>query len=946
MEGFFCIKLTRMFLRSFITIALLICCKLFFAQTIKLQGRIINEKNEPLAGASVRIVGTTGGGSTDIDGRFTLTLSAGKKYELEFSAVGYETKNISDVEVINGQENELNIVLTIKAKAGENVVVTTSRTSARYETVNAAIAFQKNTGTVSQMISAETIRRSPDKNTGEVLKRLPGTSMQEGKYIVVRGLADRYNQAMLNGILLSSTEPDRKTFSFDIFPAPMIDNIIINKAFIPEYPGEWAGGLIQVNTKDVPASTFLNVLAGTNFNTKTIGHDFYTYKGGNTDWLGFDDGTRALPADFPHKSDFNFLSAQQKTGFGKSLENVWSTRKKSSTFLPLLGQVFQINGGFNQSLGKKNKLGGIVALTYNRSLKRLNYNNAFFSIQNNIASLNFDYNNNKYSQDVLAGVLGNLTLQLGSNHKISWKNILNVNSTNYVINRTGKDFEADPINGENIRATELAFKANTFYNTQLTGEHNISSFKTKLRWYGSFSILDQYIPDQRRIQYNQPASGGAYSLLASNTRSQKSGSRYFGFLNDYVYTGGGDATKNFNLFNLPQSVKGGYMLQVKDRLFDSRPFSNYLAIDNSSLRQLPQDEIFAPENFGTGTDNKFGFDELSGNQYRYSANTILNAGYLQFDDQFTDRLRAIWGVRVEDYDQVVGSMKASDPRHIHSEVRDYLPALNLTYKLNDFTNIRLAGSQTVIRPEFRELSTFAFFDFELGATILGNTQLQRTKVSNLDLRYELYPRAGELFTAGVFYKYFKNPIELYFNQSGVGTSNTFNFINADKATSFGAEVEFRKRLDFSPGLKNFTVQGNISYIYNRVKKENAQLDRPMQGQSPYLVNATIQYDVERIGLSTTLLFNVIGRRILYVGNQDVPSIWEAPRPLSDLQIAKKILHKKGEVKLNLNDFLNRRAYFYHDLDDNKKFKTNSADALAINRNYGTNISLTFSYTIK
>ncbi len=931
--------------RSLGTVFLLISCKLLLAQTIKLGGRIINEKNEPLAGVSVKIIGATGGVSTDIEGRFSLNLSGGKKYELEFSAVGYETKTISDVEVTSSQANELNIVLFIKAKAGENVVVTANRSTARMETISAAVAFQKNTNTVAQVVSAEAIRRSPDKNTGEILKRVPGTSMQEGKYLVVRGLADRYNQAMLNGILLSSTEPDRKTFSFDIFPAPMIDNIVINKAFIPEYPGEWAGGLIQVNTKDVPSSAFLNFQVGTNFNTKTIGYDFYSYKGGKYDWLGFDDGTRALPGDFPHKSDFNFLTAQQKTDIGKNLENVWTADKKKSSFFPLLGQIFQINGGFNKPIGKNNKLGGILSLTYNRSLKRLNYNNAFFGIENNIASLNFDYNNNKYSQDVLAGALGNITFQLGSNHKISWKNILNVNTTNYVISRTGKDYDADPINGENIRATELAFKANTFYNTQLTGEHNISSVKTKLRWYGSFSILDQYIPDQRRIQYNQPGTG-AYSLLVSNTRSQKSGSRYFGFLNDYVYTGGGDLTKNFHLFNLPQSAKVGYMLQVKDRLFDSRPFSNYLAIDNATLRQLPPDQIFAFENFGNGTDNKFGFDELSGNQYRYLANTILNAGFIQLDNQFTDKLRAVWGMRIEDYDQVVGSMKASDPRHIHSEVRDYLPALNLTYKLNNITNIRLAGSQTVIRPEFRELSTFAFFDFELGATILGNTQLQRTKVTNLDLRYELYPRGGELITVGVFYKYFKNPIELYFNQSGVGTSSTFNFINADNATSYGAEIEFRKKLDFSSALKNFTVQGNVSYIYNRVKKESASLDRPMQGQSPYLINAAIQYNVPKIGLNTTLLFNVIGRRILYVGNQDVPSIWEAPRPLSDLQIAKKIIHNRGELKLNLNDFLNRRAYFYHDLDDNKKFKKGSADALAINRNYGTNISLTFGYTIK
>jgi outer membrane receptor protein involved in Fe transport len=203
-----------------------------------------------------------------------------------------------------------------------------------------------------------------------------------------------------------------------------------------------------------------------------------------------------------------------------------------------------------------------------------------------------------------------------------------------------------------------------------------------------------------------------------------------------------------------------------------------------------------------------------------------------------------------------------------------------------------------------------------------------------------------LVTAGLFYKYFKDPIELYFNQSGAGTSNTFNYINADEAKSYGAEVEFRKKLDFAYSLKNFTLQGNVSYIYNRVKKENSQLDRPMQGQSPYLINASLQYDLEKIGLNTTLLFNVIGRRILYVGNQDVPSIWEASRPLSDLQIAKKVIKNKGEVKLNLTDFLNRRAYFYHDLDNNKKFKEESADALSINRKYGTNISLSFSYNIK
>ena len=390
-----------------------------------------------------------------------------------------------------------------------------------------------------------------------------------------------------------------------------------------------------------------------------------------------------------------------------------------------------------------------------------------------------------------------------------------------------------------------------------------------------------------------------------------------------------------------QTIKGGYFFQVKDRLFDSRPFAIYLPIDNPALRHLSQDVIFNPENFGNGVDNKFAFNEIYDNRYRYLANSILNAGFIQFDNQLLhDKLRIVWGVRVEDYDQLIGSVKQSDTRHVHIQKRDYLPGLNLTYKLNTKTNFRLSGSQTVIRPEFRELSSFSFFDFDLGATVTGNPTLERTKVSNADLRYEIYPRAGELITIGAFYKYFKSPTELYFNNTGAGSSGTFNYISPDHAYSYGAELEFRKKLDFNSTLRNFTLHGNVAYIYNRV----TDLNRPMQGQSPYLVNLGLQYDVEKSGLTTTLLFNQIGRRIYYVGGSDVPPVWEAPRPLLDLQVAKKVIKNKGELRLNIADIINQEAKFYHDLNDNGKY--DNTDALAIKRKYGSNISISFSYKIK
>ncbi len=931
-----------------ITTVLILFSFISFAQKGKIEGKITDSKTgNKLSGVSISIDGEKGAAVSNTDGYFVITVNAGKKYTITLSSVGYSTKQLTDVEVAANQVLNLEIQMESASKTETGVVV---RSSAKKETVAALIAYQKNTPVVAQVISAEAIRRSPDKNTGEVLKRVPGTSIQEGKYLVVRGLADRYNQAMLNGILLSSTEPDRKVFSFDILPSSIIDNIIINKSFIPELPGEWAGGLIQVNTKDVPAKDFLNVQVSTGFNTQTIGKDFYTYQGSNTDFLGFDNGTRALPSNIPNKTAFDALTQAEKTAYAKDFKNIWSTEKNSSNIFPLVNEGFLINGGFNKKLGSRLKLAAILALNYNRTNKRTDFENQINSFQNNVPDLSFDYQNKKYSTEVLTGALANFTFQIGNNTKIAFKNTLNVNTSNYATLRTGKEFENRVLaTGDPVSASELAFKANTFFNTSVTGDHNIKKPELKLHWFGSFNILDQYIPDQRRLQYIQTEVDGPFlAAIGASNASQKSGSRYFGSLSDYVYTAGGDLSKTFKVKNFAQTIKAGYFFQVKDRLFDSRPFAIYLPSDNQALRMLSPDKIFAPENFGNGSDNKFALNELTGTSYRYLANSILNAGFIQFDNQFGDKIRAVWGLRVEDYDQLIGSVRKSDPRFVNNKKTDFLPGLNLTYKVNNLTNVRLSASQTVIRPEFRELSTFQFYDFDLGATVAGNTGLERTKVSNFDLRYELYPRAGELFTIGVFYKYFKNPIEVYFNATSGASSSTYNFLNAKDANSFGTELEFRKKLDFNPKLKNFTVQGNFSYIFNRVNGIGGMVgtpggeSRPMQGQSPYLLNAAIQYDVEKYGISTTLLFNQIGRRIAYVGGLDQPPIWEAPRPVLDFQIAKKVLKAKGEIKLNISDILNQQAIFYNDLNDNGKYDE-GIDAFAIKRKYGSNVSISLGY---
>lgn len=929
----------QFWLRSAFSFLLILMVSALSAQNIRLTGKVLGDKNDPLVGVNVKVAAAGKTVLTNVEGRYTIELAADKKYEIEFSAVGYETKIISDVDVKAGQVNELDIVMTVQSKELEGVVVSSKRTGARMETVSSTIAFQKNTNTVASVISSESIRRSPDRNTGEVLKRTPGASLQDGKFLVVRGLADRYNAAMLNGILLTSTEPDRKAFSFDMIPSAMIDNIIINKAFVPEYPGEWAGGLIQVNTKDIPTQNFLNVQIGTGFNTQTTGKDFYKAKGGKLDWLGWDDGTRGLPSSYTTKSAFDLLTRAEKTAIGKDLQNDWAPKR-------INGQPnysFQANGGFTGTLFGK-KIGGSLGLNYNRTNRYTDIINRYQTIGGAGFDLEYDYKDGRYNEETTVGGLASLSIQLNPLNKISFKTIANINTNNYVTTREGVSIamHADVKDG-----VEITFKQNTFFTSQLMGEHSLVK-DLKFKWYGAFNILDAYSPDQRRGLYTRPTgTNDAYQFLMGNTLAQESGSRVFQNLSDYIYTAGGDLNYSFKAFGYNQSVKGGYMLQVKDRLFDAQLFAHYLPRDNAALRQLPIDQLFAPGNFGDGseTSNLIAFDAIKNRNFRYMANTILNAGFLQFDNQFAKNLRVVWGARVESYDQLIGSVKKWDDRHMHSKVIDVLPGFNATYKVNNLTNIRLTGSQTVVRPEFRELAPLNLYDFEVNAGVSGNPELVRTKITNLDLRYELYPRAGEVFTAGVFYKFFDKPIEQYL----LGIGSAYSYRNPKQAKAFGVEVEFRKKLDFINGLSNFTFQSNAAYIYSRVKDENLKIDRPLQGQSPYLLNLGLLYDSEKHGLNATLLFNQIGKRLYLVGdvnivNSGVPEVWEAPRPVLDFQIGKKVLNKKGELRLMVSDVLNQRQYFYQNADDNTSLQKDK-DQYRYVRKFGTTFSLTFNYSI-
>jgi outer membrane receptor for ferrienterochelin and colicin len=902
------------------------------AQKAKLTGKITSSKNEALASVSLSLQSDkTQVSKTDIEGRYSFTIDVAKNYTLVLTYVGYKNKTVQDIKATTANEDlVVDVVLEEANSKLADVTVSANRASNKGATDNALISFQKNTNTVASVISAETIKRSPDRNTAEILKRTPGASIQEGKYIIVRGLADRYNQAMLNGILLTSTEPDRKTFSFDLFPSQIIDNIIINKAFVPELPGEWAGGLIQVNTKDVPTKNFFNIQLGTSANSLITGKDFFKDKGGKTDWYGIDDGTRSLPTGYTTKSNFDTSSIGAKTALGKTMSSNWAPIQ--TTARPNINM--QMNGGFAGTLWGK-KIGGMIGISYANAYRfQDNVNN-----QNGITDDKFvpitELKDSKYFQDINMGAIAGLSIFLNPLNKISYKAIVNVKTANTYNSRLGTDYSRQDL----VKGNEFIFGQNVFFTNQLTGDHSLSS-KLKFNWYGSFNILDSYSPDQRRITYTKSITGSdPYVLNISNTLSQQSGSRIFQTLSDYIYTAGGDLTFKINQQN---TIKAGYMGQVKDRLYDAQLFAITMPIDNRALRLLPAESAFVPDNYGTGTDNKFAFNSIQNRNFRYLANTILNAGYIQFDNKLSDGLRVVWGLRVENFDQLVGSVKKWDPRHTYSQVTDYLPGVNATIKVGDKSNLRITGSQTVIRPELRELSALNIYDFELNASVSGNPSLKRTKITNTDLRYELYPAAGEMFTVGVFYKNFDNPIESIFQEAGGGTS-LFSFQNVSKATAFGFEIEGRKKLS-----KRFTLQANGSYINSKIDDAALNVSRALQGQSPYIINTGLLYDVVEKGFNATVLFNQVGKRIYLVGDiqagAGAPDVYENPRALVDFQISKKFSNNKAEIRFTISDILNQRQIFYQNNNSDTEYdKAN--DATRFSRKFGTTYGVTLNYSL-
>lgn len=901
------------------------------AQTGKLSGKILEPSGQTVIGATVVVKGSTKGTATDIDGYYSLTLDPGK-YDIQISSIAFETKVFTGVEIKAGQTTTLNTTLS---SADKTLGVIEIEAASERGSVSTIVLEQKNSVVLFDGFSSDQIKKTPDRTTADVLRRVSGATIQDNSFVVVRGLPDRYNAVFINNAPLPSSEPDRKAFAFDIFPASFINDIKVIKTAMPSLSGEFAGGLIQLKTKDIPESNFYAASLSVGYNTVTTGRDFYRGNGGKYDFLGIDDGTRAMPSGFPDVETFNdpSLTKPERLEYSKLFGNNWKLNQSKA--LPNFNGQFSMGHKINfipkskrENTRNKKELGSVFALTYMNNnaytmRKRYDYTST--------NDLELEFQDDTYTKNVMSGGIWNLSFlsskENGSNHRISLKNLLNVNSSDQTILREG--YRADQ--GQDIKSYNTLYTQNRLISTQLMGEHFIPKGKIKIEWNAGYNNLKRDVPDYRQVTYKRAIgdTAGKWAVPFSTQPSFNDiNGRFYSTMLDNIYSGAVDVAIPFITGPVRHEVKFGGFAQYKDRDFQARTFS-YVKYQSSlfdnSLPFHAIDSLFDPRNFD---ENGFMIREASRKSDTYTANSSIYAGYLQYElSALENRLKVILGPRFEYWQQNLNSFTVADesPVNVNMGKFDVLPSINIIGGLTEKMNLRFAASQTVCRPEARELAPFQFYDYSVFLVVEGNPNLQRTKITNLDLRYEFYPGSGQLLSATVFGKYFENPIEKKLENAG--SFNLMRYVNAPSAYTYGAELEYRLSLGtFYKWFRGTTTEkgffhgfylfGNVALIKSEVNLAGfagTEGKRPLQGQSPYIVNAGVQYNDSKYDFGVSLSYNRIGQRIVSIGFDTYPSFWETPRNVLDFQIT-KTFWKKMELKFNARDILANPTIWYQNND--------------------------------
>ncbi len=945
------------------------------SQTGRISGTILDSKTgETLPGATILVEGTQKGASADFDGKFAINNVPAGKVNLVISYISYTTKKIAGVEVKANDVTDVNIQLdasTSQDLMEVEVVVTLNK-----ENNTALVLQQKNNASVSDGISAETIKRSPDRTTSDVLKRISGVTIQDDKFVIVRGLNERYNASYLNESPLPSTESDKKAFAFNLFPSNMLDNIVVNKTATPDMPSEFAGGIVKVNTKSIPEKNFVSFSIGGGYNTITTGKTKTIYEGGKYDKLGFDDGSRDLPSEIPSLHDkSSWIATSEQAKMATHFKNDWAYSQ--SKFTP--NSSAQFATGYNFKRKEKDFLGVIFSLGYNNSqslytFQRTEYDGMSISgTGTNVVQKEREYFNQVNQTETSTGALLNLSCKLNENNSISLKNLFTGTADNRFINSVGSNNLTEQVKSIN-RVNSRFFSTNRIFSTQLNSDHYLPKSKIKIAWNVGLSDVQRTVPNLRFTSYSKyenflpydPSEGPnlrdtTYKAEVNiSTGPAYSGFRVYSKLNENIKSGKLDVSRIFKLNDgLKLDVKTGGFYQQRNRQFDIRQFGLQPYTTNSinsddSLLYLSEDKIFSEQNMGVTPVGTGGFKlvEITKADDNYAAAATLMAGYMMGELKWKEKIRFVGGGRYESYSQKISiDYSTFDSVFVDNTVNDFLPSANFIYNINEKLGIRLAYYKTLNRAEFRELAVSNWYDPETRLSIAGNAALTRCYIQNYDVRFEVYPGRGQLFTTSGFYKYFDKPIERYMF---VSSESQIYYKNANFGTIYGAELEYRVNLgailkkDSVPFLNNLTLFSNLSLMKSEVNvkgiNDGVPDTRPMQGQAPYLINAGVSYIDNKNDFSISAMVNRVGEKIYLVGNDILPNRWENARTVLDFQATKSFLKKRLEVRFNIKDLLHQDWIVYYK-GSNRTSNTYNKDIDYTNfrRNFGSTYSFAVTY---
>lgn len=925
------------------------------------------------------------------------------KYDITVSYVLIGNQKIEGVKVNPSEETiaDLGMGNTVNEEVGIKIVLTKNK-----ESENAAVNEMKNSDEVVEVVSNKEMSAKGDNKASDAAKRVSGVSIVEGKYAFIRGLSDRYSKTFINGAEIPGLDPDRVAVQLDLFPSVFIQSMNVVKTFSPDLPGDFTGGLIDIKTRESFDSLTIKASIGVSYNPQVnYNSNYLGYSGGSTDWLGFDDGTRDFSdevnqltesrEDFPKITDIGDDDTQALNEYNK-LNTSLNNQMEPENFTVPLNHNFNLTVGNSKKIQRKKdslkpqrKIGYFVGLNYRRSYSYYNDGNAGkYKLDNttDISDTLFierDITTKKSTDEVLFGTLGNFFFRFNPNHKINLNFVHNhtgTSNTSY-----GEGFDEQTTEGD-FRIRRLEYLQRSMNTVQLSGEHSFDTlfFKspTKIDWIGSYTKSSQLQPDLRVLIDQQTISNGdtTYNIKSNVTRPTRfRRNTVQGTLDAKV-----NLEKEINIDSVTVKFKTGASVVSRSRDFGE---VRLLYTPSQEIHNGNGNDFTSTENL-TATIDSTGFDRLNGIIYdanvpvalsqqfsdknQYIGKQNIYAYYLMSSFPLTKKIDLLAGARMESTNMKVES--EDDDQSLVGELNnlDILPAINLSYHFfkgrvvpnkQDSTKFKkqdlkaqFVYSRTLARPTFREIAPFVSDNFINGYSEIGNQNLERVLIDNIDLRLEFYPNSGELISFSAFYKKFTNPIE----RTSTIAQNEFSWVNSEKGNLYGIEAEFRKSLGFiSPSLDKFKLGLNGSLIKSQVFIPEAELadirqsdpyytddTRPLLGQSPYIANSFIQYKLDSSNITMNVTYNIFGDRMNAVQQNGTPNLYEKGRQELNFNIAKEFKNN-SKITFRIQNILNPEYTIFHKFQgESERYDIITQDRDYIFNTYkkGRRYSLSYSYT--